>query len=55
MRDGSIRDPKVVQTSGNFEIDNTALRAVYASNPLTPLPPQVAENDILAEFTFTLR
>jgi TonB family protein len=55
MRDGTIRDPRIVQSSGNPEIDNTALRAVYASNPLTPLPPQVAENDILAEFTFNLR
>ena len=55
MRDGSIRDPKIVQTSGNLEIDNTALRAVYSSNPLPPLPPQVADNDILAEFTFNLR
>jgi protein TonB len=55
LRDGSIRDPKIVQSSGNPEIDNTALRAVYASNPLRPLPPQVAENDILAEFTFNLR
>jgi TonB family protein len=55
MRDGTIRDPRVVESSGNPEIDNSALRAVYASNPLTPLPPQVADNDILAEFTFNLR
>jgi TonB family protein len=55
LRDGSIRDPKIVQSSGNLNIDNTALRAVYASNPLTALPPQISENDILAEFTFNLR
>ena len=55
LRDGSIRDPRIVQSSGSLEIDNTALRAVYASNPLRPLPPQVTENDILAEFTFNLR
>jgi TonB family protein len=55
LRDGTIRDPRIVQSSGNPEIDNTALRAVYASNPLNPLPPQISENDILAEFTFNLR
>jgi protein TonB len=55
LRDGSIRNPQIVQSSGSPEIDNTALRAVYASNPLNPLPPQIAENDILAEFTFNLR
>ena len=55
MRDGSIRDPRVVQSSGNYDIDQSALRAAVNSSPLPPLPPQVAENDILAEFTFNLR
>ncbi len=55
LRDGTIRNPQIVQSSGNPEIDNTALRAVYASSPLSPLPPQISENDILAEFTFNLR
>ena len=55
MRNGSIRDPRIVQSSGNPEIDNTALRAVYNSNPLPALPAQVSDNDILAEFTFNLR
>jgi periplasmic protein TonB len=55
LRDGTIRNPQIVQSSGNPEIDNTALRAVYASSPLNPLPPQITENDILAEFTFNLR
>ncbi|SRR5579884_174537 len=55
MRDGSIRNPQIVQSSGNPEIDNTALRAVYQSAPLPPLPPQVAESSISAQFTFNLR
>lgn len=54
-RDGTIQNPQVVQSSGNPSIDNTALRAVYQSNPLPPLPPQVAENSITAQFTFNLR
>jgi len=55
MRDGSVRNPQIVQTSGNPSIDNTALRAVYQANPLPPLPPQIAENSITAQFTFNLR
>jgi protein TonB len=55
MRDGTIRNPQVVQSSGNPAIDNTALRAVYQSTPLPALPPQVAENSITAQFTFNLR
>ena len=55
MRDGSIRSPQVVQSSGNPSIDNTALRAVYNSSPLPQLPLQVTDNSISAQFTFNLR
>jgi periplasmic protein TonB len=55
MRDGSIRNPKVVQSSGNPMIDNTALRSVYDSSPMPPLPPQIPESYISAQFTFNLR
>jgi len=55
MRDGSIREPRVVQSSGNPSIDNTALRAVYSSNPLPGLPAQISESYITAQFTFNLR
>jgi protein TonB len=55
MRDGAIRSPQIVQSSGNPNIDNTALRAVYDANPLPQLPPQIAESEISAQFTFTLR
>jgi protein TonB len=55
MRDGSVRDVKMAQSSGNPTIDNTALRAVYDSNPLQPLPPQINESYISAQFTFNLR
>jgi periplasmic protein TonB len=54
MRDGSIRSPQVVQSSGNPSIDNTALRAVYGASPLQPLPPQISESYISAQFTFNL-
>jgi protein TonB len=55
LRDGTVRNVQTVQSSGNPTIDDTALRAVYNSNPLPPLPPQVAESSISAQFTFNLR
>ncbi|MBV8570547.1 MAG: TonB family protein [Acidobacteriaceae bacterium] len=55
MRDGTVRDPKIIESSGNPNIDNTALRSVYDSSPLPPLPPQVSESYISAQFTFNLR
>lgn len=54
MRDGSIRSPQVIQSSGNPNIDNSALRAVYQSNPLPALPAQVSGGSISAQFTFNL-
>jgi periplasmic protein TonB len=55
QRNGSISDVKKIQSSGNFDIDSTAMRAVYASNPLPPLPRQIPENSISAQFSFSLR
>lgn len=55
MRNGAIRNPQISQSSGNPNIDNTALRAVYDSNPMPALPPQITENYISAQFTFNLR
>ncbi len=55
MRDGTIRNPQVVQSSGNPSVDNTALRAVYGASPLPQLPQQITESYISAQFTFNLR
>lgn len=54
LRNGTIRDVTLFQGSGNPTVDNSALRAVYDSNPLPPLPPQVAGNSLPAQFTFQL-
>jgi protein TonB len=53
-RDGSVRNVRLEQSSGNPNIDNSALRAVYDSSPLPPLPAQVGDNYISAQFTFNL-
>jgi TonB family protein len=55
LRDGSIRDVRVIQSSGNPNIDNTAARAVYQVTQLPPLPAQITDSSITAQFTFNLR
>lgn len=55
MRDGSIRDIRIAQSSGNPAIDNSAWRAVLNSNPLPALPLQYNDSSAPAEFTFDLR
>lgn len=54
MRDGSIRNVRVVQSSGNPNIDTTAERAVYQAK-LPALPPQVSDNSLSAQFSFSLK
>ncbi len=54
-RSGEVRDVRVIQSSGNPNIDNTAARAVYQASPLPALPPQITDSSITAQFTFNLR
>jgi len=37
-RDGSIRNARIAESSGNLSWDNAGLRAIIASNPFPPLP-----------------
>jgi len=39
-RDGTITDPRIVTSSGLPFVDRAALRAVYESSPLPPLPAE---------------
>jgi periplasmic protein TonB len=52
QRNGTITDAKVTQSSGIPEVDRSALRAVLASSPLAPLPPDYSGNQVTVEFYF---
>ncbi len=52
QRDGSISNAKITQSSGIPEVDRSALRAVLASSPLAPLPPDYSGNQVSVEFYF---
>lgn len=54
-RDGSVSAVKVVQTSGNYMLDNSAQRAVLEASPLPALPPQFDRNSATVEFLFELK
>ncbi|MFY9552439.1 MAG: TonB family protein, partial [Thermoanaerobaculia bacterium] len=41
-RDGTVTDARLVTSSGLAFVDRAALRAVIASSPLPPLPPEYA-------------
>ena len=52
LRDGRIDEVKIVQSSGIPEVDRSALRAVLASSPLGPLPPDYPSGKVSVEFFF---
>jgi periplasmic protein TonB len=52
LRDGSIENTQITQSSGIAEVDRSALRAVLASSPLGPLPPDFSGNKVSVNFYF---
>jgi protein TonB len=55
LRDGTITNVKLTQSSGYAEVDRSALRAIDASNPLAPLPSDYRGNSVTVSFYFDLR
>jgi protein TonB len=53
-RDGTVKDIKVSQTSGNLSMDNSGLRALMASNPMPALPPDYRGSYVTVLFDFDL-
>ena len=54
QRDGSIRMPKIEQTSGNAVYDQAALRAVVDASPFPPLPQDWSKPSLRVMFRFDL-
>jgi len=52
LRDGTITNVRIVQSSGIPEVDRSALRAVLASTPLGPLPTDYSGSRVSVEFFF---
>jgi TonB family protein len=55
LRDGTVTDVEITQSSGLPEVDRSALRAVLASNPLPVLPSDYAGNRVKVNLYFDFR
>jgi len=55
MRNGSVRNVRIEQGSGNTLLDTSAQRAIYDASPFPPLPDGFERNDAVIEFWFELR
>jgi TonB family protein len=52
MRDGTIVNIQVMQSSGYSSVDASAVRAIASSSPLSPLPGGYTGSDVNVEFWF---
>lgn len=53
-RDGTVKDIRIVQSSGNASMDNSSLRALLSSSPMPPLPPDYGKSYVTVTFDFDL-
>ena len=53
-RDGTIKDIRLVQSSGNLSMDNSGQRALLASSPLPALPSDYSGSYVRVTFDFDL-
>jgi TonB family protein len=52
MRDGTVKDIRIVESSRNASFDNSGLRALYDSNPMPPLPSDYSGSYVNVTFDF---
>jgi len=55
MRDGSTRNVKILQRSGNLSLDNSVQRAILDASPFPPIPAGFEHDFARVEFWFELK
>lgn len=55
LRDGTIANIQLIQSSNNRSLDTSAIRAVQSSNPLMALPAAYSGSRVSVEFYFDYR
>lgn len=55
LRNGAITNVQITQSSNNYSVDSSALRAVQQSSPVMALPPQYGGSRVGVEFYFDYR
>lgn len=55
LKNGHVINEEVAQSSGNKEIDDSALEALRKSSPLPPLPLSFPRDDVTVNFNFKVK
>ena len=53
LKDGRLEDIRLEESSGMPTFDRAALRAIYAANPLPPLPPAYGKPSLTIHLSFS--
>jgi TonB family protein len=53
-RDGTVKDIRLAQTSGNYSLDTSAQRALLSASPMPALPPDYSGSYVNVTFDFDL-
>jgi TonB family protein len=52
LRDGTVTNVQMTQSSGNHSVDNSAMRAILNSSPMSGLPSNYSGSSVTVEFWF---
>ena len=52
LKSGKVEGIRLEESSGNSSFDRAALRAMYAANPLPPLPPAYGKQSLTVHLSF---
>jgi TonB family protein len=55
LKDGTVTNVQMTQSSGNRSVDNSALRAILSSSPVSPLPSSYSGSSVTVDFYFDFR
>ncbi len=55
MKDGRARDVKVMQSSGNYEVDRSTQRAILEASPFPPLPDGFERDSARVQMNFQFK
>ncbi|MFZ3216756.1 MAG: TonB family protein [Candidatus Acidiferrales bacterium] len=55
LRDGSVTNVQVTQSSGNASVDSSAVRAIRDASPMQALPPAYSGSKVSVEFWFDFK
>jgi len=55
LRNGSVVNAQIMQSSGNASVDRSAIRAIMGSSPLQPLPNDYSGSKVSVEFWFDFK